>query len=103
MSKSSMKFFYLKGTDVPGGFFHAAKVIAVGYKKIDDNTLCLSFSRCSKADVFDRRKAALICEGRMAKGKCTKVSWPKSSDKYEILTKAAMEHDEKVKSNYRQH
>lgn len=90
-----LRYFHLPHQSVTGG----KVTTTIGYHRVEKGSpkLVVTFARCSENDVFSKKKAHLMCEGRMRKGKCELVEIPEGMDKYEFLTKLAMEHDKKVK------
>lgn len=76
----------------------------MGYQLLDKegNKMIVTFARCSdnknSTDVFSKKKARLICTGRMAKGiKIQLVEKPANMDRYEFLLGLIAENDRTVK------
>lgn len=90
-----LRYFHLPHQSITGG----QVTTTVGYQRVEKGSpkLIVAFARCSENDTFNKKKAHLICEGRMRKGKCELVTIPENMDKYEFLTKLVVDHDKKVK------
>lgn len=97
-----MKFFHLKKTE---GWNGKPIGYTVGYERLSDETLLVTFARCGVQDAakgYVKARGRAICRGRFNKNIYTEVHQPKGTDLYEVLLRATQEHEQKVKANYKQ-
>ena len=93
-----MKFFYIREKDEKGVPYRRGGM-AVGYEPYNE-TLLISFARCSINDVWDKQKAQLICVGRLARGKFKEIPMPAKGTLYDTLIKEAQVYEQKVQEAY---
>ena len=77
-----LRYIYLRNNQDKQNTNHGG-VVCLGYKIEDDNTLVIGISFCSPNDMFSKKIAHRIIEGRVKAGKNAVLHLPVAKPKYE--------------------
>lgn len=93
-----MRYFYLLNKDEKGSITLHGPHTVVGYERVVDDKYLVTFARCSERDRFNKKKARLICDGRLRKGKFIETEVPEGMDRYEHFINLAKANEQKIQN-----